>query len=764
MSAASPSNTLPQTAQEWTVSLLGGLDVSALIVLSIGVVAGAWWTWRSLDGAMSLRLRAGIAVLRISALLVVFFMLVQPTLRLRTSTFSPARVAMLIDASGSMRRGTDGSRLENAIAKADLVGRQLSRRGSTLEWYCFTDEVRAVTGAAEAAQCEFEGRGTDLSKSIGGTVAVDDRSTPLSAMVLFSDGADTSNAQEDASSGPAAWASIAGVPINTIAFTGASARRDIAIAKVRADRFAFTRTPTSIEVSLAAVGADGENVEVLLLRDGAVLRRGECEIVDQSGRVSFVFSPVTLGEHVLEVALSPSHQDDIPENDRAFLSLSVIRDKYRVLHLAGRPSWDLRFLRSALKAWPKMDLVSFYVLRTEFQSEARDSGGMALIPFPTDELFDNHLSEFDVVFIQDLELATVGIDQYLPRISEFVRQGGGLVYIAGLGGLPPSIAAQEDLQGILPFRPLPPGVSTSLFEPGIFRAQVLPDGEKHPLLALSEDPRESRLLWQALPSLEGYARVARLSPSALALVGHPTATFEDGSSPVIAVQEAGAGRSLGIASPSLWRWGFTGPMTGGPRDIYSAFWHRAISWLTRDPSLDRLRLSVQPTPARIGGSLMVEVEVLDEAYQPESTAPVEISLSWTNPDKSLASHEVKQSTDAQGKYRLEWRPHSPGPHLLVVRSSTQRLESQLRFLVLPSSDEVRHLEPRRDLLEALARESGGSFQENTAIVEKLRGLDDTRSQLISTRDISLWSHPLTLLVLLALLGAEWLLRRRGGLM
>ncbi|MCU0665035.1 MAG: hypothetical protein MUC50_22270 [Myxococcota bacterium] len=763
MTAATFTSPLPQVTKEWTLSFLGGFDPSALIVLSLSIIAGVIWTWRALDPSMPLRIRLSIAALRTFALLLAFAMLLQPTLRLRASTFNPARVAVLLDGSGSMRRGVDGPRLDKAIAMASRMGEDLKRRGSAVEWYCFTDELQAISDPKGAAGCAFESRGTDLRTAIAKTVANENRVTPLSALVVLSDGADTTMATGNRESDLSGWASTIGAPINTIAVTGASARRDIAVAEARTDRIAFTRTPTSILVSLSAVGANGESVEVHLLRDGAVVRRGNCEIVDGAGRLTFSFTPISIGEHVLEVALSPTHQDEIPENDRTFLSLSALRDKYRVLHLAGRPSWDQRFLRGTLKDWPKMDLVSFYVLRSELQSETHGSSGMVLIPFPTEELFASHLPEFDVVIVQDLDLVAVGIDQYLPRISEFVQQGGGLVYIVGPAGLPPTISADEAMHAILPFVPLPVGAATVAFETAAFRPQILPNGRNHPLLALAQDTSETQQVWQSLPQLEGLARVARLAPTALALAGHPSLFVEDGPAPLFTVRDVAQGRSLAITTPSLWRWGFSGPMTGGPSHAYSGFWHRAIAWLTKDASLDRLKLLVAPNPAKMGGTAVIEVEVLDEAYQPIATAPVEIAVTWTNSDKSRGVHEVKQSTDGQGKYRFEWMPTIPGPHKLTVVAPSQNMQSQSEFLVLPSSEEVQHLEPRTELLEALAKDSGGTFQQDTAQMGKLAGLADSRNRVVSSRDLSLWSHPVTILLLLAVLGAEWLLRRRSGL-
>ena len=51
--------------------------------------------------------------------------------------------------------------------------------------------------------------------------------------------------------------------------------------------------------------------------------------------------------------------------------MRVIRDKIRVLQVAGAPSWDVRALRQMLKSNPNVDLISFFILRTQDDHLAR---------------------------------------------------------------------------------------------------------------------------------------------------------------------------------------------------------------------------------------------------------------------------------------------------------------------------------------------------------------------------------------------------------
>ena len=78
-------------------------------------------------------------------------------------------------------------------------------------------------------------------------------------------------------------------------------------------------------------------------------------------------------------------------NNRWSFEVKVIRDRVRVLHLNGRPSWDSRFLRETLANNPKVDLLSFFILRTLTDDVGATTSELSLIPFPSNLLFSEYL-------------------------------------------------------------------------------------------------------------------------------------------------------------------------------------------------------------------------------------------------------------------------------------------------------------------------------------------------------------------------------------
>ncbi|MCP4604123.1 MAG: hypothetical protein GY847_26975 [Proteobacteria bacterium] len=758
-------NDIPMpTIDEWQITAVGGLDLSAFILLSFGILAAVMWTWRSLDPAHSFRIRLLITTLRALALFGAFVLLLQPAVHFRKIEDAPTELAILVDGSGSMTRGNDEARLgqvKKIVEQARSGLDELSKQHK-LSWYGFAEDLIATNGSDGAISPLKKQKKTDIKSAIL-KLAKMHKDAPVNGIVLISDGADTEIADPEDGIWDATWARKLGVPINAVFVGSVSKHKDLAIERAEMDPFAFSRSETPIAVTLSSVGFPDREVEAFLWQDGSVVQRRTVQLVGGKGQFSFTVFPSTLGHHVLTVTVPTPPDDEVPENNKSHVAFKVIRDKFRILHLAGRPSWDQRFLRETLKSWPRVDLVSFYILRTAYQSTAFGSSGMALIPFPTEDIFEGHLDKFDIVILHSFEPVSVGVDRYLERIAEFVNKGGALVLIGGSVGLASGKMPSKAFKKILPVKLLGPGTpERRLFDTTPFRVKLTEVGANHPLMRLKPSTEKNMETWRSLTRLDIIGRVAALTDGALRLAEHPFVRADDGPAPVVAAREVGEGRTLAIATDSLWRWRFTGPMSGGPSDAYATFWRQAISWLTRAPELDRLRVKVNPSPVFVNRPTQIDIELLDETYRPMPGMAISCVINWILQDGAKASDAFQAQLDDQGCYRREWLPNVEGPHNLTV-TSAEGLSSTKRFLVETQNKELNHLEPKKSLIEAIARETGGYFESGTLTPKSWKTGGGASHHILYHREIPLWDHPLAILLLIALLTSEWLLRRRIGL-
>ena len=206
-----------------------------------------------------------------------------------------------------------------------------------------------------------------------------------------------------------------------------------------------------------------------------LLKRGEQVLVSQTVvlpadgqdlRAVLEWTPPAPGSYPLVVQLPVQDGEQIVDNNRAELPIEAVRDKIRVLLVTGYPSWSYRFLRSALKGDPSLDVVSFIILRTATDAVDVPQQDLSLIPFPTQKIFLEELPNFDLLVFDNFASQPYLPSAYLDKIEEFVRRGGGFWMLGGplsyLGGRYQQSPLAAGAAGRAPGEPRPPAARSAI--------------------------------------------------------------------------------------------------------------------------------------------------------------------------------------------------------------------------------------------------------------------------------------------------------------
>ncbi len=767
--------------------LLGLCGAVAVIEAALGFVQRG----RQMPPARALAVLL-LRLLAVAALVAITFEL---TLRFDRVAPSTRRVVVLVDRSASMaipdtaEDGTTSTRQVRAeamwAASADARA-QWRDDGLRIDVRGFSREVEALGGeAAETLAGEPRGAASDLAAALASLG--DDDARPgerLAAVVVVSDGLVGTN-DDAASAQLSEVAARLGVPITTVS-TGAPKLRDVSVAEVRAGEFAFVENVAEFEATVVAHGSKGETATVQLVRNGE--RVGE-RTLRLSGdgvpqRVQFEVAPDRVGQFVYEIVVPPLPGEATAANNRRAFVIKVLRDKVRVLHVAGRPDWDVRALRTLLRRDPNVELLSYYILR-DFDDIAReDTEALSLIPFPTEELFEQELGSFDLVVLHNFDAVPHSVGQYVDNIAQFVEDGGALVLIGGDLGFSDGGYGGGQMAQQLPIelrRPV-----------GHERARVRPTltdaGRRHPITAwlLSGDGRA----WEALPELDGYNPVALRDAAgigATTLLAHPGELDERGQPrPILAVSEPGKGRVVVLATGSTWRLGFAPELAlvDGARP-YDLLWLGVVRWLLRDDSSGRLQLETDAPRYRVDEPVELRARTLTAAYAPEPQVP----LSWSvevlrgvgegTDDTAAAAEPALHSgswvTDELGRAQQTVQGLPIGAYRAKARRASDddgaapSTAVERVFIVEAPGRELGRIDadPGIARLQALAQATHGTAIDAATggvLPESLPTLasEDAAGRVTARREVALWGGPSALLLLLLALGGEWWIRRRAG--
>jgi len=767
---------LPAGYNEWRLAMGATSHLGRVGVAFLFVAAGIAIVVSTLSLAEERRGRGALLLsLRVLGVLACLVTALQPTIELRQVTRLPNRVAVLVDTSRSMEvRPPDGgpSRAERAAAMLERAAPRLAawqQAGHEVDIYSFGENVSPAT-----AQSLREPPGADATR-IGealGDVRARYAGRDLGAVVVISDGIDTGRIGEgplDAATRTAIEA--LGAPVHTVGL-GEKSLRDLSVAAVLADQFAFVRTPASIEAVIRQSGLPDRQVEVTLERDGrpvasrSVVLRGD----RSEEKIAFDWLPDHPGNFVFRISTPVLAGEALKINNEQSFALKVIRDRVRVLHLSGRPSWDERFLRSMLRRDPNVDLVSFFILRTESDEQPWNRNDLSLIPFPTYEIFEEQLRSFDLVIFQNFNYAPYGVEPFLSNVRDYVEGGGALAMVGGDLSFTSGGYGATELRQVLPVE-LPPTAPTATgagdadLTTDSYKPRLTPEGRTHPVTSLVLDPRENEQRWGRLPALEGINRVPRVRAGATTLLTHPTLKSSgDGKpAPVLVASEAGKGRTLAMLTDSAWHWGFLAAGEGDDGRAFQRFWENAIRWLVRDPALTLLRLELDRLEYRRNQPIAVRVRAMHADYSPAPDVEVVLTVvSTAAAADAEPARTLRATTDADGEAHVDVGTLPPGAYRLTGRATidSRPVTHDETFVVRAGGPELDDVAARDKVLREIAQASGGSYA-----FEELRDVAIRSSREVRVgrqQSVEIWSTPGLLLLGVALLALEWTLRRRMG--
>ena len=113
---------------------------------------------------------------------------------------------------------------------------------------------------------------------------------------------------------------------------------------------------------------------------------GEIEAVEEvfpGEETSFIFDVPHGGKNIIELSAAVADGEITEINNRAFTTLTGIRENLRVLLVSGEPHAGERTWRNLLKSDASVDLVHFTILRPPEKQDGTPINQLSLIAFPT---------------------------------------------------------------------------------------------------------------------------------------------------------------------------------------------------------------------------------------------------------------------------------------------------------------------------------------------------------------------------------------------
>jgi uncharacterized membrane protein len=742
--------------QKWALSGdLGPPFIALACVLSLlGLVLLGLELYRGRTKAGA----AGIAVTGALAMGLLLLAVLRPVTIASRGTTVGSRVVVLFDGSRSMDLAGDaGTRRATGLTAVEA----LQKRASDVRFGVlrFGDGAPVVMQQAPGAQPAAPFRPSqrsDLGAALEALAQASDERPR--ALVVVSDGRLDRPPSEGTGSAARAALGALDVPVHTVA-VAQKAPRDASVRAVHIAGAAVAHQPLALHVEVGCTGGlSCEDVPVTVRElhesgEPRSLAQGTAHIEGGTGTIELSVTLDRAGTRILEVSIQAPSGDEIPDNDTRYVATTVTRDRVRVLHVAGRPTYDVRALRMWLKSDASVDLVAFFILRTPDDDVNASQDELALIPFPVDELFSQHLSSFDAVVLQDFNARPYGLEKYLPTLARYVTGGGGLIMVGGPDAFITGHYAGSALADVLPVDLfLPPGDSP--IDLGSFVPRLTDVGRAAPVLSPLRE-----LIGDTFPEMPGTNVVGEPRRGTTVLLEHPTRKTRKGNAmPVLALGEKGSGRTIALTvdgSHKLLFSTFAAESAAGR--AHGAFWDALLGWLMKDPRFEPAVLDVP------GGCIAGEPTTLLLRPLPGQKGEASVKITRLGSGTPLRTLTVPVPGDGH-PVEIAAGTLEPGGYSVsaeIGEGAEKGAAARRDFACEKGGDEWADPRPDTDRLKAISEATGGTFV--TA-----RDIDSlplpAATEVAAERRVSAVLPPwVWTLAASMFLGMHWILRRKKGL-
>jgi len=752
----------------------------ALLALCIAAVLWALRSYSRTTSPLKRPAKAALLALRLVVIVLLAIWAARPVLEYEKQIEVPGVVLVGLDASTSMTLrdmpsdytltsvatgATPVSRIDSVRQALDDTRGEFERIAAQarLRVFPFAGGAGLARGLAPDEGSAFA-RAFELTEATGKTTAIGDSASAASdpsavgtariaAIVLITDGCN--NTAETIS--PEQFATLMGsrrVPIYTVGVGSAEVTRATRTLTVRnlaaADEVeAFNRLPITAVVE--TIGLQGKRVTVTCRFGDKKVDAKSIVVAKSYARhaVRFEHVPISVGFKRLTVkaTVTGPRSGELAGEPIASKLVHVVDRNLRILYVEGRFRYETKYVTAALAGEGRFTVDRRILL----QPLKKGQGGLT----------DN---EDDWLGYHAIILGDVPADRFTPKQLEIIKKlvgeyGKGLCMLGGSesfgrGGwgdtpiadiMGPDLARSNgQIKGEVTVSPTPAGLASEI-------------------MRIGADPQAVAEAWKSLGALSGANALVVTKPAAAVLA--QSAKGE----PLVVAQPYGKGRTLAVAFDTTWQWVLSPDDTA---DLQKRFWRQVALylsapkgnvWITTDrPRYDLGRLLGQ---GRNPQTIRVTAGVEDVQGRPLLSTPVTATV--TGPEGT--TRPVTLQAEKNMRRAVLGQITAPGEYVLKIATTVagKPLSAEHRFEVIHRDIEALDVLANFDLLKRVADESDGQFArlgELKTLLEAVTIAAEPKQEIAFEHDklTERFRWPLVI-ALIALLCAEWSLRKRKGL-
>lgn len=774
------------------------LPMAAMIAILVGVLVLSVYLYRRSWG-LSLWLRIVLGGFRLVVLTLVVLALLEPTAVVRETHTRRRSLPVLVDVSESMSMKDQRKRSEDVVEAA--VALNLLPAGSTedAEQASLNLDAKERLAIASASRLElatsllsqagrptFEAIGEHcdvsyhtfgaatrmlsdeplLTPQVTADLKADQRQTAIaesleavvnsgaarqSGIVLLSDGID--NAASRRSESVLRDLGARGIPVYTVPI-GLADPDDVSIRNIVMQEVAYSGDRVPVRIQLQSKGYERRTARLAVYLGDRRLSQRTVRLTGglQFEDIDFRVDVYEKGAAQVAVAIESFDDEVSVANNRVERSIRIVNEKVNVLYIEGNARWEYRYLRAILKRDPRINAT---FIASNVGPEVARNSPEHIERFPSDR---EEAFQYDLVILGDVDAAFFQ-DEELALLEELIRdRGASLLMLCG-PMFSPGTYVGTPVESMLPVRFDPDNPWEELAE-SVYPV-LTPDGASSLVMTLESEAEANDRIWSRVAPLDHLPPLLEAKPGATVLAVLSDSGSRAQQYPLVAWQRYGTGKCMSVATDRLWRLRFK---TG---DKYHwRIWSQCIQFMTLSRLMGehkRIRLETDRAIYPVGSQCRLYAHVLDDDYEPVLQPRFDVVVSNLGGANVRETISLRPDRSHPGLYEGYFAPTAAGRYRVESNEDDRPISNTTEFQVAVVNQELLDPNVRFENLERIANLTGGecldmhAFSKLASLVKKEPVTTTVRSER------PLWDNGWLACLVLALVGLEWILRRRNDL-
>ncbi len=678
-------------------------------------------------------------VLRIIFIGILIWLITNPVFVFKRTVTRMKKVYFLVDSSASMNIkdiSVEGkSRIDsvNDIISGDLK-KKLKKRNIEAEIIEIGDyPVKNNSGRVTASLNESK-----IISNLKDFFARFNDPDPA-RIFLVSDGQDTESVSADSIDYP--------YPVYTVGCGNPNKQKDVMIESIDAPSISELEQEVQFKLKIQKSGFPSNLPVTVKMIDesGNTLEEKKSDGVD----FNFSYIPKKVGLESFRFEVSTDGlSEPFLANNIVETGLLVRKNFIRIMVL-GVPSWDLGFFIRSINGIKNVRLSIYNIVGTKkgeiFSMNSKSFENISDVM--------KSLPHQDMIVLSDVSADMFATDD-LNELVNFVRKkGGGLMVFGGSRTLGSGNWQNTCLRDIIP---------VELIDNDFMAVSVLVNADK----TVVSDPVLSGIIgkndFSRQPPLYGLNVVHKIKPAArLILEGK---TEQGGKVPVFAMMNCGAGKTALFCARNFYKWSTQEKNNFSGQDFLSVFFKNMIGYLAASDEESYISINIPGINYILGEKIPVEVTVLDRTYSPAKGSQVKGSA--VSADGKTVSIDFLPVAGEPATFHSSFLAPEAGKYSIKIQatsSSRDILNARSDIIVHNPVVEFKYIEANWDLLEKIAKKSGGKFLDLDSFKSNVDGIrSKSVNEKLSITKLVI-DYPFVLLFLIGIITLEWFLRIKNGL-